>query len=300
MIMLLSNFIAILHLLSIGTIIFALYSLPGKVTRKTAALWMVAGFALLLISYPSSQNIGFTLLALCLGIAGGYFSHYHANNQFHFSYYGFFQSFLGLALLIVSVSAFYFPESFVIGRYGELLQTSLFMLALSGLFGALTTGAMVIAFCKHEKWINADYLHFENQNFIHAILFFLLLLPLIWMVFAYSAFAFWLLLLLGFVLGASIAIKIHLNDNHLFIKAANIFLGAGIAFSGFALNMQILIIAGTLVAVMGYRLAVDQCRLHSRSLMAVMIGDDKEVIFDYTADDELEDDIIIGEVEKDK
>lgn len=290
--MLQNDFVSILNLISIGAIVYVFYQLPKSDDKKTLALWFGGAFILFVMSSlmgPALNRFGIVSLALIFGLGAGCFAYYFSGHKFQFRLYALFQTLLGLGLFFVALSAFYHPEAYAIGPYGQLFETSLFMIALTGFLGALTSSAMIVSFSRREGLLSSDYLHFENQNFIHAILFFLLLFPLIWVVFAYSAFAYWLLLLLSLALGASVAMKIQENDLELFIKIMNILLGIGITFSGFALNITILIIIGTLIATIGYCITTEQCRAKNRSLTAIMIGDNSEVIFDYEDDSDIED-----------
>lgn len=288
-----SDFLSVLNLIAALIIIYSLYILPKGENNKKTLIWLGSAFGVILVSsffHPIIHNWAFILIALMIGGAGGFVFSKSVESGFHLNHYTLFQGVISLSIFLVTISALYSPETYHIGEYGKLFQLSLLELGLAGLIGSFLTACFATTLIRLNSWLNTDLLLFENQNFVNVILFFLLFLPLFWMIFGASTLAFWILILLSFAIGVILVTKVQKSDLELFIQVLNLLLGIGMTTLGFALNFTLLIITGALIATIGYYIAYRQCQHENRSLKAILVGDTNEIIFydeDESDDDQL-------------
>ncbi|MBL8815955.1 MAG: NAD(P)(+) transhydrogenase (Re/Si-specific) subunit beta [Planctomyces sp.] len=146
--------------------------------------------------------------------------------------------------------------------------------AASGLIGGITLTGSLVAWAKLEelKWVrdfNKPWKNLANIGLTASALGLCLLMVLnpghanLW---------FWLMTLLSLALGILLVISIGGADMPVVIALLNSYSGLAAAATGFVINNNLLIIAGSLVGASGVILTKIMCDAMNRSLWAVLFG----------------------------
>jgi NAD(P) transhydrogenase subunit beta len=147
-------------------------------------------------------------------------------------------------------------------------------IALSGLVGAVTFSGSLIAYGKLQEidWFNQP-LPLSGDQRVNAGLGIVLLLLIFWMTqVAGGALPYSLVVLVALVLGVLLVMPIGGADMPVVIALLNSYSGIAAAATGFVINNDVLIIAGSLVGASGIILTQIMCRGMNRSLGNVLFG----------------------------
>lgn len=160
------------------------------------------------------------------------------------------------------------------GETASALSTDLVIAtALSGLIGTVTLSGSLVAFGKLAEFKFMKQLKpLPSQNLINGAIALVVLLLTIWLVNSPTQFAYWLIVLLAFALGYFLTISIGGADMPVVIALLNSYSGLAAAATGFVLENNVLIIAGSLVGASGLILTKIMCDAMNRSLPAVLFG----------------------------
>ena len=156
-----------------------------------------------------------------------------------------------------------------LGDTGTLVAT-----AASGLIGAVTLSGSLVAFGKLQELKFVKNVSFGGQKFVNLVLAVVSLL-LGWLLVAQPGYAqlwFWLMGLVALALGILLVISIGGADMPVVIALLNSYSGLAASATGFVLNNNLLIIAGSLVGASGLILTRIMCDAMNRSLPAVLFG----------------------------
>lgn len=146
-------------------------------------------------------------------------------------------------------------------------------LGLEVLLGSLTTTGSVIAWAKLQDLLPGAPIMFKGQrNFNFALICVLLLLFVILLFNPGAAWAFYLMLILGFVFGVMLVLPIGTADMPVVMALLNSYAGLAASAMGFAIGNNVLIIAGTLNGFSGFILSVAMCKAMNRSITNVLFG----------------------------
>jgi NAD(P) transhydrogenase subunit beta len=146
--------------------------------------------------------------------------------------------------------------------------------ALTGLIGAVTFWGSFVAFAKLEElprfkqaWADPNR-HWINLGLAAATLL------LIWglCVYPQSVLLYWLLVIVGSVLGCTLTMPIGGADMPVVICLLNSYSGLAAAAAGFVIDNSVLVIAGSLVGASGLILTAIMCQAMNRSLIGVLFG----------------------------
>jgi NAD(P) transhydrogenase subunit beta len=163
-----------------------------------------------------------------------------------------------------------FGDSF---SYRQLPPDSTLVLALVGaLIGAVSFSGSLIAFAKLQGWMDRRFV-FSGQRIVNALVLLLalaclgalandLLLP--WLIVAFFA--------LALLFGVLMTLPIGGADMPVVISMYNAFTGLAVAFEGFVLGNEAMIIAGTVVGAAGTLLTQLMARAMNRSIGNVLFG----------------------------
>lgn len=146
--------------------------------------------------------------------------------------------------------------------------------AASGLIGAVTLSGSLVAFGKLQELKFVRDISFSGQKLINLGLAIASLL-LGYLLIAQPADAqvwYWLMSLVALALGVSLVISIGGADMPVVIALLNSYSGLAASATGFVLNNNLLIIAGSLVGASGLILTRIMCEAMNRSLWAVLFG----------------------------
>ncbi len=144
---------------------------------------------------------------------------------------------------------------------------------VSGLIGAVTFFGSLIAFAKLQELISGNPLLFPGQQVINLLLGLICIGALGWIIIEPETMQpYWVLVAAASLLGILIVIPIGGADIPVVIALLNSFSGLAAAATGFVLQNNILIIAGSLVGASGLILTQIMCKAMNRSLGNVLVG----------------------------
>jgi len=183
-----------------------------------------------------------------------------------------FHSLVGLAAVFVATAAFYNPEAFGIGNFGEIAGASLVELSLGTAIGAITFSGSVIAFAKLQGVMSGSPITFAGQHKLNALIAILIVAMVIMLVRGQTESVFWLLVGLSFLIGFLIIIPIGGADMPVVVSMLNSYSGWAACGIGFTLSNPALIITGALVGSSGAILSYIMCKGMNRSIFNVLLG----------------------------
>ncbi len=164
--------------------------------------------------------------------------------------------------------------------------------AASGIIGAVTFWGSLIAFGKLQDLITSGAVIFKGQKAINVVLgLAALALGVLVVVNPASNLFYWIMVILASVLGILLVIPIGGADMPVVIALLNSYSGLAAAATGFVLNNNVLIIAGSLVGASGLILTQIMCKAMNRSLTNVLFG-----VLGPSADGPSADDVYAGKV----
>jgi NAD(P) transhydrogenase subunit beta len=273
-----ANLASILYLVSGVLFILALRGLSHPTTSRQGNLYGMVGMGIailttLFVSPPSGFG-GWALVILGLAIGGGIGAvvarrvPMTAMPQLVAA----FHSLVGLAAVLVAAGALYAPQAFGIGSVGTIHGGSLFEMALGAAIGAVTFTGSVIAFLKLDGRMSGKPILLPSRHLINIGLGLLLLLLLVTFIRTESYAAFWLIVLVSFVLGVTLIIPIGGADMPVVVSMLNSYSGWAAAGIGFTLGNLALIITGALVGSSGAILSYIMCKGMNRSFISVILG----------------------------
>ena len=160
--------------------------------------------------------------------------------------------------------------------------------ALSGLIGAVTFWGSVVAFAKLQELISGKPVLFAGRHLLNAVLAVLALGLGAGMVLQPESQAlYWGLVLVASPLGVLSVIPIGGADMPVVISLLNSYSGLAASATGFVLNNNMLIIAGSLVGASGIILSQIMCKAMNRSLANVLFGGVGAVATGASQDDDV-------------
>jgi NAD(P) transhydrogenase subunit beta len=145
--------------------------------------------------------------------------------------------------------------------------------AASGLIGAVTFWGSLIAFGKLQGVISGNAIHFAGQKALNVILGIVAIALAVMIVRDPSqTMRYWALVGVSSILGVTVTIPIGGADMPVVIALLTSYSGLAAAATGFVLNNNVLIIAGSLVGASGLILTNIMCKAMNRSLTNVLFG----------------------------
>jgi NAD(P) transhydrogenase subunit beta len=269
---------ALLYLVAGALFIMALRGLSSPESARQGNLFGMAGMAIaifttLAVSAPAS---GLAWLLIIAGIViGGTIGAVTARRIAMTAMpqlVAAFHSLVGLAAVFVAAAALYQPDAFGIGTGGHIHTGSLVEMSIGVAIGAVTFTGSIVAFTKLQGLVSGAPVVYPNQHPINLALGVVLLGLVVWFCLTGSAVAFWLIVLLSFLLGVLIIIPIGGADMPVVVSMLNSYSGWAAAGIGFTLGNIALIITGALVGSSGAILSYIMCRGMNRSFISVILG----------------------------
>ncbi|MEJ2421982.1 MAG: NAD(P)(+) transhydrogenase (Re/Si-specific) subunit beta [Acidobacteriota bacterium] len=145
--------------------------------------------------------------------------------------------------------------------------------AASGIIGAVTFWGSLVAFAKLQEIMPGKSILVPGQQVLNALLGGVSAGFGVWLVLAPSdVWTYWVLVAVASVLGVLVTIPVGGADMPVVIALLNSYSGLAAAATGFVLNNNVLIIAGSLVGASGIILSQIMCRAMNRSLGKVLMG----------------------------
>ncbi|WP_046869717.1 NAD(P)(+) transhydrogenase (Re/Si-specific) subunit beta, partial [Microvirga massiliensis] len=268
----------LLYLVAGVLFILALRGLSHPTTSRQGNLYGMVGMALAILTtlalVPPAGAGGWALVVLGLAIGGGLGAviarrvPMTAMPQLVAA----FHSGVGLAAVFVAAAALYAPQGFGIGSVGTIKGGSLFEMGLGVAIGAITFTGSVIAFLKLDGRMSGRPILLPQRHLLNIALGVLLLVLLVVFIRTESHAAFWLMVLVSFVLGITLIIPIGGADMPVVVSMLNSYSGWAAAGIGFTLGNLALIITGALVGSSGAILSYIMCKGMNRSFVSVILG----------------------------
>ncbi len=173
----------------------------------------------------------------------------------------------GGAAALISTSEF-----FVKPEFNLLIVVSL---VISAIIGAISFSGSIIAFLKLQEWMTGRPVTYKGQQAVNAVLMLAICaLALVIMALVANVPWYWYVGMLAgaLIFGVFFVLPIGGADMPVVISLLNSFTGVAVAVTGFELNYQLLIVAGTLVGASGTLLTILMGKAMNRPLSNVLFG----------------------------
>jgi NAD(P) transhydrogenase subunit beta len=183
-----------------------------------------------------------------------------------------FHSLVGLAAVLVAAAAFLNPEAFGIADDGVISPVSRVEMGLGAAIGAITFSGSVIAFLKLNGNMSGKPIMLPMRHVINLGTLAAIVALTAWFTQDQSAWIFWTLTGLAFLIGFLLIIPIGGADMPVVVSMLNSYSGWAAAAMGFTLHNSAMIITGALVGSSGAILSYIMCRAMNRSFISVIAG----------------------------
>jgi NAD(P) transhydrogenase subunit beta len=190
----------------------------------------------------------------------------------------FMHSMVGLAAVFIAIAAVVEPYALNITEKGSLIPTgNRLELFLGAAIGAITFSGSVIAFGKLSgnykfRLFQGSPVVFKGQHFLNLVLGLIIFSLGLIFTFTQNLDAFFIMLLLAFLIGVLMIIPIGGADMPVVVSMLNSYSGWAAAGIGFSLGNSMLIVAGSLVGSSGAILSYIMCKAMNRSFISVILG----------------------------
>jgi len=210
--------------------------------------WIVAGLAIgTVIGYPLGVYVPMTAMPQRIAIS---------------------HMFGAIAATLVGVAEFYH-----LGNGGEVSRGVMAALGFEVLFGALTITGSFMAFGKLQGIVPSRPVTFKGQNLVSLAMFAAAGVLFVWLVVdPASPRAFYAMVALALVFGVSLVLPIGGADMPVVISLLNSYAGLASSATGFAIDNNVLIIAGALDGASGFILSIIMSKAMNRSFANVLFG----------------------------
>ena len=169
------NLSASLYLISGVLFILALRGLSSPETSRQGNVFGILGMVLaivvtfLFVDILSSSFI-FTICALVIGGSIGTIIAYRISMTAMPQLVASFHSLVGLAAVLVALSAFYNPQAFELGTPNNIKIANLIEMSIGASIGAITFTGSIIAFLKLQGLMSGSPITFRGQYFINLLI----------------------------------------------------------------------------------------------------------------------------------
>jgi len=274
--MLSANMVELSYLVASVLIIFALKGLasPESARRGNAFGMLGMGIATLVtLQLDSVQNYVWILAVIGVGgLIGGVVARKVPMTDMPQTV-AFMHSLVGLAAVMIAVSACYDPVAYGIANAeGGLYLASRVELFLGTFIGAITFTASLVAFGKLQGLLSGKPLVFSGQHMVNLALGVVMIAAGIMFCVTGSWAPFLVMLAVALVLGVLLIVPIGGADMPVIVSMLNSYSGWAAAGIGFTLGNNMLIVAGALVGSSGAILSYIMCKAMNRSLFNVLLG----------------------------
>jgi NAD(P) transhydrogenase subunit beta len=263
------------YLIAAILFIMALRGLSSPETARKGNFYGIAGMVIAVVTTlinPEVVSYGTIIFAVLIGGSVGTVVALRIQMTALPQLVAAFHSLVGLAAVVVAVGAFYQPEAYGIGTFGAIAGGSLVEMSLGAAVGAITFSGSLIAFAKLQGVMTGAPIIFKGQHQFNALIGILIVALIVWLVASNSQTAFWLLVVLAFLIGFLLIVPIGGADMPVVVSMLNSYSGWAAAGIGFTLANTALIITGALVGSSGAILSYVMCKGMNRSIFNVLLG----------------------------
>ncbi len=176
-----------------------------------------------------------------------------------------------LAATLVGVGEYY--HSIQIDGAEGIERFKMAAIGFEVLFGSLTVTGSFMAFGKLQEFITGRPITFKGQNIFNLVLFASAIGCFLWLIFnPFDVRVFYVMLATGFAIGVLMVLPIGGADMPVVVSLLNSYAGLAAAATGFAINNNVLIIAGALDGASGFILSIVMSKAMNRSFGNVLFG----------------------------
>ncbi|MCK9515541.1 MAG: NAD(P)(+) transhydrogenase (Re/Si-specific) subunit beta [Ottowia sp.] len=280
------NLVTLLYLIASICFIHALKGLSHPTTAVRGNYFGMAGMAIamvttaaLIIEHGDGKGLWWVVLGLLIGGSYGTWRARTVEMTQMPELIAFFHSMIGLAAVCIAAATVGEPAALGIAAEGShvIPPGNRIELSLGAFIGAVTFTGSVIAWGKLSgtykfRLFQGRPVVYPGQHWINLAMG-IATVVLIWAFWAtQSHFAFFLICMLGFVIGVTLIIAIGGADMPVVISMLNSYSGWAAAGIGFSLENSMLIIAGSLVGSSGAILSYIMCKAMNRPFLSVILG----------------------------
>ncbi len=269
-----ANSVALAYLTAAVLFILALKGLSSPVSARRGNVFGMVGMAIaVLTTLTVTHNVAYILAAIIAGGVVGAIVAKRIQMTAMPELVAAMHSLVGLAAVLVAMSAFNNPVAYGIAAAGEALHAANRIERFIGTFvGAITFTGSIIAFGKLSGKLSGKPLRFAGQHWLNlglgiamiafGIVFFLnpSWTPLL------------IMTAIALALGVLLIVPIGGADMPVVVSMLNSYSGWAAAGIGFTLNNNMLIIAGSLVGSSGAILSYIMCKAMNRAFLNVILG----------------------------
>ena len=271
------NLAASLYLISGILFILALRGLSSPETSRRGNLFGILGMILAIIVTFLSIDIIFNsfvfiIIVFVMGGTIGTIIAYRISMTAMPQLVAGFHSLVGLAAVLVALSAFYNPQAFELGTPNNIKIASLIEMSIGASIGAITFTGSIIAFLKLQGLMSGSPITFRGQHFINLLIGIGIIGLIAYLTKNQSNNIFLFLIIISFLIGILLIIPIGGADMPVVISMLNSYSGWAAAGIGFTLDNTALIITGALVGSSGAILSYIMCKGMNRSFINVILG----------------------------
>ena len=268
------NFVALAYLVAAVLFILTLKGLSSPATSRRGNQFGMAGMAIaVLTTLTLTHNVTYILIAIAVGGTIGAIIANRIQMTAMPELVAAMHSLVGLAAVLVAMSAFNNPVAYGIALPGEMLHSSNRVELFIGTFvGAITFTGSIIAFLKLSGRMSGKPIRFAGQHWVN------LGLGIAMIGFGIAFFMnpswppFLIMTAIALLLGVLLIVPIGGADMPVVISMLNSYSGWAAAGIGFTLNNNMLIIAGSLVGSSGAILSYIMCKAMNRAFLSVILG----------------------------
>ena len=269
-----ANFVALAYLFAAVLFILTLKGLSSPATSRRGNQFGMIGMAIaVLTTLTLTHNVAYILIAIAVGGTIGAIIANRIQMTAMPELVAAMHSLVGLAAVLVAMSAFNNPVAYGIALPGEMLHSSNRVELFIGTFvGAITFTGSIIAFLKLSGRMSGKPIRFTGQHWVNlglgiamtgfGIVFFM----------SPSWPPFLVMTAIALLLGVLLIVPIGGADMPVVISMLNSYSGWAAAGIGFTLNNNMLIIAGSLVGSSGAILSYIMCKAMNRAFLSVILG----------------------------
>ncbi len=270
-----SSLTYIAYLIAAVCFIMALRGLSSPASARQGNLYGMVGMGIAVLTtftLPQVQSYLYILLGIAVGGGIGTVIAKRIAMTAMPQLVAAFHSLVGLAAVLIALSALWSPESYGIGTAGEIHFGSLVEMSLGVIIGAITFTGSIVAFAKLQGLVSGAPVRFPAQHLINAGLGVALLFLLLIFCATEAKLIFLMLVAISLALGVLLIIPIGGADMPVVVSMLNSYSGWAAVGIGFTLGNPLLIIAGALIGSSGAILSYIMCKAMNRSIINVIFG----------------------------
>jgi len=268
---------ALAYLVSGVLFILALRGLSSPETSRTGNRFGMLGMLIAVGTTMATHDavaLPHLVLAIAIGGAIGFFIARRIAMTAMPQLVAAFHSLVGMAAVVVGAAAYANPAAFGIldALTREIHQASRVEMGLGVAIGAITFSGSVIAFLKLNGNMSGKPILLPGRHVINLGMLAAILGLVAYFVGDQSAWVFWTITALSFLIGFLLIIPIGGADMPVVVSMLNSYSGWAAAAMGFTLHNTAMIITGALVGSSGAILSYIMCRAMNRSFLSVIAG----------------------------